>query len=214
MADLKKLAVEEQPDPQFGNGAIVADDLVRWTDGYYPEINQAIMARKELGSARYGQALQTKDGRNTMSDLVQELLDALIYAHKGFMETTGNERYTYIDIRYNLARTLSIIARLVPVVAIAILCKPVSAHDGPGSLTVHVSSMGQPAANMPYELQSDMGLAAGMTDGQGLIAKDGMATGAWVLTVGCASQPVTVGEVAGQVTANATCNIYLAGVGK
>ncbi len=114
MTKLAQLAIEPQPAPQYGNGEIVANDLIDWTiEEQDPEIAEAIGARKRLGAERYGQALQTNDGRNTLADLVQELLDAMIYAHKGVMEseTKTSAWYIYSDARYNLNRVLAMIAR-------------------------------------------------------------------------------------------------------
>lgn len=39
-----------------------------------------IQSRRLLGIKRYGQALQPSNGRDSMVDLVEELLDALVYA--------------------------------------------------------------------------------------------------------------------------------------
>lgn len=113
MAKLARLAVEEQPAPQYGNGEIVANDLIDWMREHDPEVSEAIIARKQIGVERHGQALQTNDGRNTLADLVQELLDAMIYAHKGVMEseTKTSAWYIYSDARYNLNRVLAMIAR-------------------------------------------------------------------------------------------------------
>lgn len=113
MARLAQLAIEEQPAPVFGNGEYVANDLIDWTREMDPEVVEAIYARKQVGIERYGQTLQTNDGRNTLADLVQKLLDAMIYAHKGVMEseTKTSAWYIYSDARYNLNRVLAMIAR-------------------------------------------------------------------------------------------------------
>lgn len=116
MSKLARLAVEEQPAPRYGNGEIVADDLARWTRSLEedPVLVGAILARKQIGVERYGQALQTNDGRNNMADMVQELLDALIYAHKGTMESEPNTAawFLYTETRYALGFALMTIARL------------------------------------------------------------------------------------------------------
>jgi len=59
-----------------------------------------------LGIERYGQPLYSNDGRNTTADLVQEPLDALLYAHKGAM--AGNA--TCAGIREHLFYFLQMIA--------------------------------------------------------------------------------------------------------
>lgn len=116
MQKLARLAVEEQPAPTFGNGDYVASDLIDWTREADPEVSEAIIARKQVGIERYGQTLQTNDGRNTLADMVQELLDAMIYAHKGVMENQPKttEWYVYADVRYNLNRVLALIALRMP----------------------------------------------------------------------------------------------------
>lgn len=116
MQKLAQLAIEEQPAPQFGYGDYVASDLIDRTREADPEVSEAIAARRLVGVARYGQALQTNDGRNTLADLVQELLDAMIYAHKGVMESQPRttEWHVYADVRYNLNRVLALIALRMP----------------------------------------------------------------------------------------------------
>lgn len=62
MEKLAQLAVEEQPAPQYGNGEIVANDLIDWMREHDPEVSEAIIARKQIGIECYGQALQTNGG--------------------------------------------------------------------------------------------------------------------------------------------------------
>lgn len=115
MSKLAQLAVEGQPAPTFGNGEIVVDSLIDWIRERDPEVLEAIIERKQVGVERYGQALQTNDGRNTLADMVQELLDAIIYAHKGVMESEPKTAawYLYTETRYVLRLSLETIARLV-----------------------------------------------------------------------------------------------------
>ena len=51
-----------------------------------PQLGIDLMERGQLGAVRYGQALHTHDGRDTMRDLYEELLDAVQYAMKWEME--------------------------------------------------------------------------------------------------------------------------------
>lgn len=53
------------------------------------ELRQAMEARHRLGIERYGQPLVTHDGRAFGVDLLQELLDAAVYAQKIHLEFGG-----------------------------------------------------------------------------------------------------------------------------
>lgn len=55
-------------------------------DNMLPAFAAAIIARGDLGKERYGQHLMTFDGRDTATDLFQELLDALKYSKKWELE--------------------------------------------------------------------------------------------------------------------------------
>jgi hypothetical protein len=47
-----------------------------------PEVRAAMEARHAFGVAKYGQPLVTFDGRDTKTDLLQELLDVMVYERK------------------------------------------------------------------------------------------------------------------------------------
>lgn len=101
---LDQLAVLNQPNPSVTGGQTVMSDLITYVRD--PELYDAFIARYRLGIARYGVPLHTEDGRNTKADLLQELLDAALYAHKGYMET---EHLTYARIRESLLMYISIL---------------------------------------------------------------------------------------------------------
>jgi hypothetical protein len=84
MKTLEELAVFENPDPK-PDGVPVIDLLIDYLSqvGARREIIDGMKARVGLGISRYGQPLYTNDGRDTMGDLIPEIMDALIYAQKG-----------------------------------------------------------------------------------------------------------------------------------
>jgi len=46
------------------------------------EIMRKLLERREFGIEKYGQPLMSRDGRDSLKDLEDEMLDALAYAHK------------------------------------------------------------------------------------------------------------------------------------
>jgi hypothetical protein len=58
----------------------VLDDLVE------SEFKTVCEARREFGINKYSQPLQFNDGRDSIIDLFQELLDAVVYAKKALKE--------------------------------------------------------------------------------------------------------------------------------
>lgn len=98
---LAALAALEQPPPRPGGRDVVADLLPTLPACLVP----AVRARAELGLARYGEPLRTDDGRHAAADLVQELLDALVYAHRLKMMGWGNG-----ELQRDLVEILSSIA--------------------------------------------------------------------------------------------------------
>lgn len=51
-----------------------------------------MQARQDLGRQRYGQPLRRDDGRPSGVDLVQELMDGLIYAHRDLLRAQAEDR--------------------------------------------------------------------------------------------------------------------------
>ena len=83
---LALMAAREMPAPRQA-GAEVTPWLLGWlaARGASVEVADAVRARDALGRQRYGQPLRTMDGRDTVTDLAQELADALQYGAKARM---------------------------------------------------------------------------------------------------------------------------------
>lgn len=84
MSDLRGLAAQEQPGPT-GTGPVVLDDLLRHVD-IDADTARALRARSEIGVGRYGTALRAHNGRDSLRDFREELLDAAVYAWQARME--------------------------------------------------------------------------------------------------------------------------------
>jgi hypothetical protein len=86
--------IERQPDSKRGGRSItilaVADiaKLARRAPStrLYFELIEDLVARDKQGFDRYGQNLETYDGRKTLADLYQEIVDAIQYARKDIEE--------------------------------------------------------------------------------------------------------------------------------
>jgi hypothetical protein len=50
------------------------------------DVRRELLARRELGLARYKTTLQPKNGRDALEDMFDELLDSAAYAHQWEME--------------------------------------------------------------------------------------------------------------------------------
>lgn len=66
-----------QPPPT-GNGRSVTDLALERIE--HPFCRELLLARRQQGIERYGTELRTGNGRCTKADLLQELVDGLIYA--------------------------------------------------------------------------------------------------------------------------------------
>lgn len=67
----------DQPAPTEGYGDVWAELLA----GFIPDqIRPMCEERRSIGIARYGTPLQRRNGRDNDVDLIQELLDAAVYA--------------------------------------------------------------------------------------------------------------------------------------
>lgn len=73
-----KTRPEDQPLPTDSNSPLMHDLVCA-----------DVQARKELGTSRYGKALQANNGRDALLDLYQELLDATAYARQSLFERDG-----------------------------------------------------------------------------------------------------------------------------
>jgi hypothetical protein len=93
-------SVEQQPAPKHNDGTsmhdmVIADILSRdpqWDVSVgkarhiRDQVADDLMARKAFGLSKYGTILQTHNGRNFLTDLYQELLDASVYARGRLLE--------------------------------------------------------------------------------------------------------------------------------
>lgn len=89
-----------------------------------PKLIQWIRERTKVGVKKYGQPLHTFNGRNSVRDVKEELLDALQYVQQWEMERTAvskllNEIYDYLlvtiyddDERAPTKREASLLSRL------------------------------------------------------------------------------------------------------
>jgi hypothetical protein len=68
----------EQPNPTPATGDTWQEIIDSLPDG---ALRNAAIARRQLGIERYGTPLQRNNGRDNRRDLVEELLDAMAYAH-------------------------------------------------------------------------------------------------------------------------------------
>jgi hypothetical protein len=84
-----------QPSPLPGESSIVGflirTDLWTWVRDLNgrDSVVELLMLRREQGVARYGAELMSHNGRHAGCDLLQELVDALIYACQDWLETYG-----------------------------------------------------------------------------------------------------------------------------
>lgn len=100
--EARTVALMELPDPELGPFSERVD-LTFDYDELNPSVAAALIARSDLGAERYGTHLHTFDGRGTAEvdhdfvnvDLVQELLDAAIYAQKEVVECEGSQERCY-----------------------------------------------------------------------------------------------------------------------
>src|SRR5690348_1533331 len=75
---LESMMIEDQPPPVPGDGQSIHDLVMR-----------DVADRKALGLARYGTLLQAHNGRDALTDLYQELLDAACYIRQVIEERAG-----------------------------------------------------------------------------------------------------------------------------
>ena len=74
---------DPQPAP-LNEGEDVIAGLARWmlTQGENIDIATLLLQRRQFGVEKYGQPLMSNDGRDSLKDLEDEILDALAYSHK------------------------------------------------------------------------------------------------------------------------------------
>ena len=64
-----------------GEDAVSAHDIAAASLRARPDAVELIMARKELGLRKYGTILHYNNGRDIRRDVLEELADAVCYAH-------------------------------------------------------------------------------------------------------------------------------------
>lgn len=86
----------DNPDPKRGGRSCtivavghVLDWSIKSSRPVVMGLIRDLIARDAMGFERYGQNLETRDGRDTLADLYQEVLDALQYATKLKLEEPG-----------------------------------------------------------------------------------------------------------------------------
>lgn len=77
---------QQLPTPNDGPSMhdLVVADLRAWTlpEEVRTRAVELLEARKQLGLTRYGSLLQAHNGRDARRDLVEEIVDALVYARQ------------------------------------------------------------------------------------------------------------------------------------
>ena len=84
-----------EPNPTAGQGDMWAQVIGRLApdDPLLPHC----IERRQQGIDRYGVPLQTGNGRRSMRDLFQELLDAVVYAEQAITENNSAEAIEIAD---------------------------------------------------------------------------------------------------------------------
>lgn len=90
-ADKRKDRPGDQPLPVPSDRPsihdLVAAELPDYGFPQIPALQEALRLRKDLGLQRYGSLLQAHNGRDALQDLLEELLDAVVYAKQDLEET-------------------------------------------------------------------------------------------------------------------------------
>jgi hypothetical protein len=97
---LEKVKYDATPQPLPVGGTIdvaieVAKDLKAMG---LENIAECVEARIRLGEKKYGTRLKAHNGRDAMTDLFEELLDALNYSKQIQLESTNGDTYFYPEL--------------------------------------------------------------------------------------------------------------------
>ena len=88
MTGLRQLAERHatmsQPAPRAGDGDVWASLMPRLS----PSLRPYAEARRQLGIERYGTPLQAHNGRDVLTDALQEALDLMVYMQQAIIEQT------------------------------------------------------------------------------------------------------------------------------
>ena len=55
-----------------------------------PQILRLVFERKDFGLKKYGTVLQAFNGRDAETDLVEEIIDAMVYAYQAVVESSSS----------------------------------------------------------------------------------------------------------------------------
>jgi hypothetical protein len=97
----RDLAVQTQPNPVI-HPTSKRIDLTFDYDEMHPNVASAVIARSDLGKERYGQHLHSWNHRDAVVDLIQELVDALIYAQQDLIEAEHVYKHVNLSATYAL----------------------------------------------------------------------------------------------------------------
>ena len=84
-----RLRPGDQPLPRPGSvevQSVVIDELIRYDSDVFDRLAVEVAERREVGISRYGSPLMTHNGRDACRDLLDELLDGVVYAAQVRME--------------------------------------------------------------------------------------------------------------------------------
>ncbi len=106
-------SAKREPKPNPNDQPMIAD-IVAAEVISIPDVGQglakAVMDRKAMGMQKYGTALQPFNGRDSLMDLFQELIDAMKYARLLMYECdAGANSYSRTEL-YNTYKTLTDLA--------------------------------------------------------------------------------------------------------
>lgn len=93
-----EIAIMEQPAPMV-EGPSIWPSLLRKVDG---ALEEALLARRELGIERYGQELHRDDGRPYAVDAAQEALDLLVYLERLLLRLEARGDRGHMHRQYTL----------------------------------------------------------------------------------------------------------------
>lgn len=99
--------VENAGEPVFP----VLRDYIRRYTGQKEMMLALIDQREQYGMGKYGQTLMSEDGRDTPTEITNEMLDMLAYLTKWAMQ---NENNTTID--YALRRAIAFVVDMVDII--------------------------------------------------------------------------------------------------
>jgi hypothetical protein len=86
-----------QPDPTPGAKVVLTAALcyLDQRSSVDRQIHADLIARAEMGKAKYGTLLMTHNGRDALIDLQQEVLDAVMYAAQYLEECSRDDQHEH-----------------------------------------------------------------------------------------------------------------------